>query len=48
MYSESLFNTLYIELEKFPSDKINVKKLLSFFYRELRLITALLCNSYMS
>ena len=33
-------------LEKFPSDKINVKKLLSFFYRELPLITAFLCNSY--
>ena len=37
-------------LKKFPSDKKNERKMLSFFFREIQLITVLLliCNSSMS
>ena len=37
-------------LKKFPSDKINVQKMPSFFFCELQLITVLLliCNSHVS
>ena len=37
-------------LKKFPLDKINGKKISSFFFHKLQLITVLLliCNSYMS
>ena len=40
-YFESLFSTIYIEeektqmLKKFPSNKINVIKMPTFFFREL-------------
>ena len=54
-YSESLSNTLYIEIKQmikeFPSDKINVTKYALFFlFRELQLITVLLliCDSYVN
>ena len=40
VYSESVFNTLYIEIKnKSPSDKINVQKMPSFFFCNLQLIT---------
>ena len=54
VYSESLFNTLYIKqmLKKFPSDKINgTKNVFFFFFRELQLTTVFLLlirDSYMS
>ena len=46
VYSESVFNTF----RKFPSDKTNGKKMLSFFFRVLQLITVLhlISDSYMS
>ena len=46
VYSESVFNTF----RKFPSDKTNGKKMVSFFFRVLQLITVLLLisDSYMS
>ena len=53
IYSESLFNTLYIEikrmLKQFPSDK-TLHKMYPFFFHELKFITVLLLihNSYTS
>ena len=46
VYSESVFNTLYIEitqmLKNFLRTKSAVLKMPSFFFRELQLITVLL------
>ena len=45
VYFESVFNTIYIEkntiVKKYPPDKINGKKMPSFFFRELQFITVL-------
>ena len=55
MYSESVFNTLYIEIKHkyektFLPTKLTLQKMLSFFLHELQLVTVLLLthNSYTS
>ena len=55
VYSESVFNTPYIEIKhkhykKFLWTKKAAQKMPSFFFRQLQLITVLflICNSYMS
>ena len=56
LYSESVFNTLYIEIKNANVKKISFgqnkryKKIPSFFYSVLQLITVflLICDSYMS